>query len=451
MRYLAASILSLSFVALAAGDPTLNDRTLDIDTVVSSGLDTPTGMAFMPNGKAFVLEQHTGKVRLLDGRNLAANAVLDLTVANSNEEGLLSIALHPSFATNGFVYLYYTEAKNFDGGQPVANRIDRFHWNGTNLTFDRRIKTLPDSPGPNHNGGKIVFGPDGKLYSVTGDLNRAEKTENFERSKALSRSAVILRLNDNGKAPHDNPFYSASNRGAKGVLNDIYAYGVRNSFGMSFDPVNKTLWDTENGVDQWDEINHLKAGSNSGWADIMGPKSHANGNSFKLVKLGPKARYIDPQLSWHNVVAPTDLEFEKFGAVNQSRKNDMFVGDFINGNLYDLPLSSNRKTLALSGGLLDKIVDNSSDSDLITLGTGFGFISDLVSRPDGMYVLTLDGNLYRVATLGLPGPPLASTISATPVPEPSTLLYLTICGLIFTRRVRCANLFKFGSQSEPYE
>src|ERR1051325_11409704 len=126
MRYLAAAILSLSFVALAAGDPSLNYRTLNLDPIIH-GLDTPSGLAFMPNGKAFVLEQHTGKVRLLDGRNLAANDVLDQTVTNANEQGLLSIALHPSFSTNGFVYLYYTQARGFDGGQPIANRIDRFH------------------------------------------------------------------------------------------------------------------------------------------------------------------------------------------------------------------------------------------------------------------------------------------------------------------------------------
>ena len=419
MRYLAAAFL-LAFIAQAARAQTVNDATLIVDKIIG-GLDTPTGMAFMPNGKAFVLEQHTGKVRLLDGRNLATGDVLDLTVADSNEEGLLSIALHPNFASNGFVYLYYTEASDFDGGVPIANLIDRFHWDGTKLTFDRHIKTLPADPGPNHNGGKILFGPDNKLYSVTGDLNRAERTENFERSTRLSRSAVILRLNDNGKAPKDNPFYNAANRGSKAVLNEIYAYGVRNSFGLAFDPVTKALWDTENGVDQWDEINRMRPGGNSGWADIMGPKSRATGVPYKLVKLGRVARYFDPQLSWKNVVAPTDLEFEKFGAMNQSRLDDILVGDYINGNLYDLNLTANRKNLLLSGGLTDKVVDNNAELNDIRLGSGFGPISDLVSRSDGLYVLNLDGDLYRIATLGIPGPPPASTLTATSVPEPSII------------------------------
>ncbi len=428
MRYLAAAVFLLGYLALAALAQTVNDATLQVDPILN-GLDTPTtGLAFMPDGKAFLLEQHTGKVRLLNGRNLASKEVLDLTVADDNEEGLLSIALHPDFATNGFAYLYYTEASSFDGGQPIANRIDRFHWDGSKLTFDRRIKSLPASPGPNHNGGKILFGPDGKLYSVTGDLNRFEKTENFERSSKLSRSAVVLRLNDNGKAPRDNPFYSAANHGSKAVLNEIYAYGVRNSFGMDFDPVSKTLWDTENGVDQWDEINRLRPGSNSGWHDIMGPKSRANGTPFTLAKLGKKARYVDPSLSWRTVVVPTDLEFFKFNSMNNSRLNDMFVGD-ANGDLFDINLSGNRKSLALSGGLADKVVDSGAENNLIRLGSNFGTITDLVSRPDGLYVLNLDGDIYRIATLGVLGPPPASTISTTPVPEPSTIAVLAIIAI----------------------
>ncbi|HEV8379393.1 MAG TPA: PQQ-dependent sugar dehydrogenase [Tepidisphaeraceae bacterium] len=432
MRYLPVAIFLLGLIAQAAGAPSVHDATLIVDPIIHD-LEESTGMAFMPNGKAFVLEQHTGKVRILDGRNLAANDVLDLKVADSSEEGLLSIALHPNFSSNGFVYLYYTEARDFDGGIPIANRIDRFHWDGSKLTFDRRIKSLPAFPGLNHNGGKILFGPDNKLYSVTGDLNRFERTENYERSSKLSRSAVILRLNDNGKAPTDNPFYNVNNRGSKAVLNEIYAYGIRNSFGMDFDPVTHHLWDTENGVDQWDEINRLRPGYNSGWADIMGPKARATGTNFTLTKLGRRARYIDPQLSWRTVVAPTDLEFFKFNTMNDSRLNDLFVGD-LSGNLYDLNLSSTRRALALTGSLADKVVDNGAEDNDIILGTGFGIITDLVSRPDGLYVMSLDGDIYRIATLGVPGPPPASTLTSTAVPEPSSIALLSLVAVFGLHR-----------------
>jgi aldose sugar dehydrogenase len=435
MRYLAAAILLLGFAAQALhAAASLNDATLNLDPIIS-GLNSPTGLAFFGDNKAFLLEQHTGKVRLLNGRNLASGDVLDLKVAQGNEEGLLGIALHPDFSANGFVYLYYTQARDFDGGLHLANRIDRFHWDGTKLAFERKIKSLPVSPGTNHNGGKILFGPDEKLYAVIGDLNRFERTENFERSTRFSRSAVILRLNANGKAPTDNPFYNVNNRGSKSALNDIYAYGVRNSFGMDFDPITHHLWDTENGANQWDEVNRLRPGYNSGWADIMGPKSRATGTSFTLARLGRRARYIDPQLSWKNIVAPTDLEFFKFNSMNDFRLNDIIVGD-LEGNLYDLNLGGKRLSLALSGNLADKVVDSSAENDAIRLGTGFGVITDLVSRPDGLYVVSLDGDIHRIATLGILGPPPASNITATPVPEPSTIALFSLAAILSLRRSR---------------
>ena len=108
----------------------------------------------------------------------------------------------------------------------------------------------------------------------------------------------------------------------------------------------------------------------------------------------------------------------RFNSINSSRSNDMLVGN-LDGEIYDLKLSSTRKALALSGGLIDKVVDNFAENDSIRLGSGFGTITDLVSRPDGLYVLSIDGDLFRVATLGVPGPPLPTTLTATSVPEPS--------------------------------
>jgi glucose/arabinose dehydrogenase len=146
MRYAAAIlILAISLCARVGLAQTVNDATLAVDHIIT-GLDSPTGMAFMPNGDAFVIEKQTGKVELLKGRTLANVPVLDLDVANDSEEGLLSIALHPNFSSNGFAYLYYTQSDS-DGGFAMANRIDRFHWDGSKLTFDRHIKELPVSPG----------------------------------------------------------------------------------------------------------------------------------------------------------------------------------------------------------------------------------------------------------------------------------------------------------------
>src|SRR5258705_5105427 len=152
MKY-AAAILILAACAQLALAQTVNDATLMVDHIISTGLESPTGMAFLPNGDAFVLEKDSGQVRLLRGRDLRVAPVLDLDVASDSEQGLLGIALHPNFASNGFAYLYYTEAQDFDNGLPLANRIDRFHWDGSKLTFDRHIKEIPVSGGGNHDGG----------------------------------------------------------------------------------------------------------------------------------------------------------------------------------------------------------------------------------------------------------------------------------------------------------
>jgi hypothetical protein len=109
--------------------------------------------------------------------------------------------------------------------------------------------------------------------------------------------------------------------------------------------------------------------------------------------------------------------------MQNSRLNDIIVGD-LEGDLYDLNLPGRRNRLILPGGLSDKVVDSSAENNLIKLGSGFGTITDLVSRPDGLYVLSIDGDIYRIATLGIAGPPPASTIAATPVPEPSTVAIL---------------------------
>ena len=195
--------------SLALAQPTLKDPSLAVQTWVS-GLNAPTGVAFLPagGGDAFILEKDTGRVQFIHNRAISGTA-LDLAVANDSERGLLGIALHPKFASNRFVYLYYSAAKA-DGGKIQGHRIDRFTWNGSNLVFNKRILNLPGTPGPNHDGGKIVFGPDGKLYAAIGDLNRRERTQNVA-SNRLSLSGVIMRLNDNGTAPRDNPFFRPGN------------------------------------------------------------------------------------------------------------------------------------------------------------------------------------------------------------------------------------------------
>src|SRR5215207_2814165 len=200
--FAAAIVLAITPAKLMS--QTVVDPNLRVQRWVK-GLDTPTGAAFVDGGNTtLVLEKNTGRVRVVKNKAIVGTA-LDLPVANDSERGLLGIALPPDFATNPFVYLQYT-ASTSDGGAPIDNRVERYRWNGSSLSFDRRVLTMPGGPGPNHDGGKIAFGPDGKLYATIGDLNRNERTSNFENASAVTASGAILRVNPSGSNVSTNPF-----------------------------------------------------------------------------------------------------------------------------------------------------------------------------------------------------------------------------------------------------
>jgi glucose/arabinose dehydrogenase len=235
-----------------------------------------------------------------------------------------------------------------------------------------------------------------------------------------------------------NPFFNAQNVGtAKAALNNIYAYGVRNSFGMDFDPVSGVLWDTENGAGSFDEINRVRPGFNSGWEKIMGPVS-SGGSTSDLVSLGPRATYADPKFSWVAPVAPTDLEFFPSSKLGDAYANDMFVGTVHGGNILHFDLSPSRKTLVLSGALTDGEADNSPDSlfaeqESIRFGSGFGTVTDLLAGPGGMYVVSLDGSFFRVVRndVTVAGMMRAQSLA---VPEPTVGAVIMLAALLLRRR-----------------
>ena len=210
------------------------DDNLTVSTVIA-GLDQPTSLAFIGANDFFVFEKATGKVqRVVNG--VLHSTALDLPVNNASERGLLGIALHPKFTQNGFVYLFWTESStgsdtaNIDEVPLLGNRVDRYIWNGATLTFDRNIIKLralqQDAGQPsrgNHNGGVLRFGPDGKLYIIIGDNGRRGFLQNIVEGGPspddqfggpepdnAHLTGVVLRLNDDGSTPADNPFINAS-------------------------------------------------------------------------------------------------------------------------------------------------------------------------------------------------------------------------------------------------
>jgi aldose sugar dehydrogenase len=393
-------ILSLVLVPIpSAIGQTLNDPKLHVRELVS-GLVEPTAMAFIAPGDILVLQKSDGRVRRVINGVLQPGQVLDVAVDSLSERGLVGIALHPEFPATPFVYLYYTQSSTAGdtSGSPLANRVYRYTWNGSALVSASLILDLPAMPGPNHNGGTMNFGPDGKLYVVIGELNRDGRLQNFSTGPAPDDTGVIFRVNDDGSAPNDNPFFALG-----GNLARYYAYGIRNGFGLAFDPLTGELWDTENGPDRYDEINLVLPGFNSGWERIMGPVGRDAQGVSDLVFF-PGSHYADPRFSWFNTVAPTALVFLNSARLGSDYQNDLLVGDINNGNLYRFKVNAARNGFAFtSPGLFDLVADSGAEFQEVLLGTGFGMpfggITDLKLGPDGLlYVLSFGlGKIFVIS------------------------------------------------------
>jgi glucose/arabinose dehydrogenase len=390
----------LSYSSLASAQ-VISDPALQLREVVS-GLNQPTAMAFIGLGDILVLQKADGRVRRVINGVLQPGQMLDVAVDSSSERGLLGIAIHPNFPASPFVYLYYTESTNGSDTSgspvPVGNRVYRYTWNGSALVSRQLILDLPVTPGPNHNGGTMTFGPDGKLYVVIGELNRNGQLQNFSGAAAPDDTGVIFRINDDGSAPSDNPFF---NQG--GNLAKYFAYGIRNSFGLAFDSVTGKLWDTENGPANYDEINLVEPGFNSGWERVMGPSSRDAQGTTDLV-IFPDSHYADPKFAWFSTVGPTGIVFMNGASLGVDYQNNVFVGDINNGNLYRFRLNPTRDGFIFTNpNLGDLVADNNAELQEIILGTGFVGITDLKIGSDGLlYVLSFSlGKIFVVSRLSL--------------------------------------------------
>ena len=403
---LATNVLSVHTrgIHTAYAQAAINDPNLRAE-LISSGMSFPTSMAFLDNNNILVLEKE-GAVRLITNGVMQDSPVLQVTTDSKNERGLLGIAISgingnaTSSTASGqpsTVFLYYTE----QGEEELRNRVYKYQWNGQSLVNPVLLLDLPAGPGTNHQGGKMVVGPDGYLYVVIGELQREGQLQNIENGPPPDDSGVIFRINtEDGSAAPDNPFQDdATNR--------YFAYGVRNSFGLAFDPVTGVLWDTENGEDSYDEINIVDPGFNSGWKTVMGPISRAGVSEESLVQI-PGSQYYDPIFSWIESFGITDIEFFNSDSLGQKYANNIFAGDITQGNLYFFEVNQDRNGLQFNpqsqSGLSDLVADTDEEVSSVTLGTGFVGITDIETGPDGLlYVLTHDretgeGNLYKIGS-----------------------------------------------------
>src|SRR5215208_771067 len=318
----------VDFINPGYAQPSVTDTSLNVEAAIE-GLSSPTSMTFLDENNILVLEKE-GNVRLIANDILQEQPILQIPVSTESERGLLGIAT--SNGSGGSpsdmnVFLYYTE------GDPLRNRIYKYQWNGETLINPTLIMDLPAEPGPNHDGGKIIIGPDGHLYAVIGDLNHDGQLQNFPDGPPPDDTGSIFRINpQNGSQASDNPFTRSSSDGDESV-SKYYAYGIRNSFGIDFDPLTGNLWDTENGPRSYDEINLVRPGFNSGWQTVMGPIYLSGHTEDELVNF-PGSHYADPLFSWADSFGITDIEFSNSSRVGERYTNNIFVGDITRGNLY---------------------------------------------------------------------------------------------------------------------
>ena len=389
--------------------PTIKDSNLKVSTV-ATGLSNPTSMAFLGPNDILVLEKNTGLVKRIKDGVLLPESLLDLSVATDSERGLLGIGVtNVGTSTTQFnVFLYYTAASS-DGGTASSNRLSKYTLvidptlggSQGHMTLSSVLLNLPVTPGPNHDGGKVAIGPDSNVYIVIGDVNRKTQAQNFESGPTPDGTGGILRVTQDGKT------VGSGILGVSDPLNKYFAYGVRNAFGLDFDPVTNKLWDTENGPSSNDEINLADPGFNSGWMDLMGI-APAGFNFNNLVNFGGKGIYSDPEFVWTQVVAPTALKFFSSSKLGSNYQNDLFVADYNKGRIYDFDLNSARTGLALSGSLTDKIANTDSEAQQVIFGEGFGGITDLKVGPtDGyLYILSIgNGAIYKITSAADSTPP----------------------------------------------
>jgi len=378
--------------------PTITNPKLKAEKVLD-GFSFPTSMAFLGPDDILVLEKNNGTVqRILNGVMLR-DPILDVNVANQAERGLLGVAIDKDKNGPIYVYLYYTEVTGKDGNDrnqqmaPLGNRLYRYELaeNGTRLIKPELLLDLPATPKPTHNGGVVTIGPDNYVYLVIGDIEvHKTPTQNQEYGKDVDGTSGILRITSDGE-PIDHGILSDAY-----PLNLYYAYGLRNSFGIDFDPVTGKLWDTENGDSYGDEINLVDPGFNSGWRILQGKSSlfhlyHNNTfNPDDLVDFDGRGKYSDPEFSWKYPIGVTSIKFLNSDKLGKQYENDMFVGEFHRGYLYHFDLNKERTELSLKAPLDDKIADNRDELKQVIFGYGFGAITDIKVGPDGfLYIMSL--------------------------------------------------------------
>lgn len=362
----AGAALTAAIVVLAGASPATASearaRRAAIRTApVATGLNGPSAFTFGPRDRIWYLERGSGRVRILNLATGGSRTFFTISrVDGAGERGALGIALHPGYPQRPFVYAYATRRQN---GR-LWNQVLRIRDSGGSGTNMRVLRKSPVGGATNHNGGRILIGPDEKLWVVTGD--NANPANSQDRSNNLR--GKILRLNLDGSVPRTNPFGSP-----------IYAYGIRNSFGFTFDPRTGRLWQTENGPSCNDEINLIVKGGNFAW----GPNWRCPGSpsASDTNRDGPRPRRF-PKWRFVSPIGITGAAFCDRCGLGGRRNGDLLFGAVNDGRIRSLNLNPRRNDLV---------------GPLRVLGRAPSGIHSMEVAPSGRIFVSTRDAIYRLA------------------------------------------------------
>jgi glucose/arabinose dehydrogenase len=282
---------------------------------VASGLANPWSLAWLPNGELLITER-AGRLRVLRGGVLDPEPIAGVPeVRITILGGLLDVLPHPRFASNGLLYLSYSKGGE---GNLSTTAIARGRLAGKQLEDLEDIFVAENwSNSPTNFGGRMVFGRDGMLYTAIGERQEQERAQN-----TMLHGGKVLRLDENGKAPADNPFV-----GRAGYLPEIYSVGHRSPQGLAFHPVTGELWENEHGPLGGDELNIVKAGKNYGWPLVTFGKNY---DGTQVSEYTARDGYEPPFMFWVPSIAVSGLGFYT-GDQLAAWKGNAFVGSMMEG------------------------------------------------------------------------------------------------------------------------
>ncbi|HSF49225.1 MAG TPA: PQQ-dependent sugar dehydrogenase [Nitrososphaeraceae archaeon] len=391
--------------------PTVNDTNLKVTPIIS-GLSMPTTMAFLGPDDFLVLQKGGTVMRITNG-TISNDPLLNVTVPTELTQGMLGITTSKNSKLNTtYVFLYYTEGvKKPANGQnqtnvieAVGNRVYRYELVDDKLVNPLLLLKLPAKQNFMDNGGYLRIGPDNNLYltvgAITGNnISDVETlTQNFVNGTPVDGRAGILRITQDGD--------SVLNEKGNGLLGDsyplnlYYGYGLKDSFGIDFDPITGNLWDAEPGRFISDEINMIEPGFNGGFEALQGQSIYVPAAAVNLVDFNGTGKYRDPEFVWTQKIVPVGLKFLTSNKLGEKYQNDLFVGSFLNGKIYHFDLTDDRNHLVVPDSFVNKQMAtwNSTGAHDITFGEGFGGISSLNVGPDGyLYVISFtNGVIYKI-------------------------------------------------------